>query len=793
MGAVSAQDLDNVSIKEDSNLDDNAYSLSSQNKLEISNEVSISEANIVNSQNDNLGDYSSNDVLSSSKLDDNLQASSLEAKNNTSNNDENALESSENNILSAKGTLKVPVILNVTSAISSSDDTHFKVSVKDSETGKAVTNSKVLLILTGKNYLGLTDDNGIAEIITKALAKGTYNVTLKFAGTISRYEPALVTQEVDVFRKILVDMNVTSAVSDSKSTIFKVSVKDSENGKAVSGNKVLLILDGKNYLGVTDKNGVANFTTKALAKGTYPVTLKFAGTISRYDATIITQNVDVFRKILVDMKVTSAVSDNESTIFKVSVKDSENGKAVTNSKVLLILTGKNYLGVTDDNGIAEIITKSLAKGTYPVTLKFAGTISRYDQTIVTQNVNVFRKIPVILTVMSATQSKSKTLFNVSVLDSETGKGVANNKVLLILDGKNYVGTTNKNGIASITTKALAKGTYDVTLKFAGTVSRYEPTVTTQKVGVGIDQVSLSNVISASKTVKNYIENNEELPSSVTINGVSYNLAQYLYLASKAILNLKNGDKSAIDVIKVNNPKSYTPAGYLGNLNDYYSVARRVINHAATYDSMPSYAISDVGNIGYDGLVYAFARVVAFYGDQSEMPNYVTIKSISQSVGPDAVNTRNTITDLAPYLKATTNCQVNNAQIQALAAKLTSGLTSPSAKATAIYNYVRDSISYSFYYDTRYGAVGTLNSKTGNCVDQAHLLIALYRASDLPARYAHGTCTFSSGTYGHVWTQVLLGDIWTVGDPTSTRNSLGSIANWNTNTFSLKGYYASISF
>ena len=74
MGAVSAQDLDNVSIKEDSNLDDNAYSLSSQNKLEISNEVSISEANIVNSQNDNLGDYSSNDVLSSSKLDDNLQA-----------------------------------------------------------------------------------------------------------------------------------------------------------------------------------------------------------------------------------------------------------------------------------------------------------------------------------------------------------------------------------------------------------------------------------------------------------------------------------------------------------------------------------------------------------------------------------------------------------------------------------------------------------------------------------------------------------------------------------------------
>ena len=793
MGAVSAVNSDNVSIKEDSNLDDNAYSLSSQNKLEISNGVSISETNLVNSQNDNLGDYSSDNILSSNNLDDNLQASSLEAKNNTSNDDENTLESSENNILSAKETSKVPVILNVTSAISSSADTHFKVSVKDSETGKAVTNSKVLLILTGKNYLGLTDNNGIAEIITKALDKGTYNVTLKFAGTISRYEAALVTQEVDVFRKILVDMKVTSAVSDSKSTIFKVSVLDSETGNAVSNNKVLLILDGKNYLGVTDKDGVAEITAKALAKGTYPVTLKFAGTISRYDATIITQKVDVFRKILVDMKVTSAVSDSESTIFKVSVKDSENGKAVSNNKVLLILDGKNYLGVTDKDGVAEITAKALAKGTYPVTLKFAGTISRYDATTITQKVDVFRKIPVVLNVMSATQGKSNTVFKVSVVDSETGKAVSNNKVLLILDGKNYLGTTNTNGIATINTKALAEGVYPVTMKFAGTISRYEPTVKTQKVAVGVDQISLSNIISASKTVKNYIENNEELPSTVTINGVTYSVAQYLYLASQAILNLKNGDKSDITSINVNAPKTYPAAGNLGNLNDYYSVARRVINHANTYDSMPNYAISDVGNIGYDGLVYAFARVVAFYGDQSAMPNYVTIKSLTHSVGPDAVNTKNTITDLAPYLKATTNCQVNNAQIQALAAKLTNGLTSPSAKAAAIYNYVRDSVSYSFYYDTKYGAVGTLNSKRGNCVDQSHLLIALYRASDLPARYVHGTCTFSSGTYGHVWTQVLIGDIWTVGDPTSNRNSLGSIANWNTNSYSLKGYYASISF
>ena len=145
------------------------------------------------------------------------------------------------------------------------------------------------------------------------------------------------------------------------------------------------------------------------------------------------------------------------------------------------------------------------------------------------------------------------------------------------------------------------------------------------------------------------------------------------------------------------------------------------------------------------------------------------------------------------MAASTNCQVNNSQIKSLVVKLTKGLTSEKDKATAIYNYVRDSVSYSFYYNTRHGAVGTLNAKSGNCVDQAHLLVAMYRTAGLAARYAHGTCTFSSGTYGHVWTQVLIGDTWVVGDATSNRNSFGNVVNWNSNSYSLHGYYSSIAF
>ena len=153
-----------------------------------------------------------------------------------------------------------------------------------------------------------------------------------------------------------------------------------------------------------------------------------------------------------------------------------------------------------------------------------------------------------------------------------------------------------------------------------------------------------------------------------------------------------------------------------------------------------------------------------------------------------------ISDLSPYLADSQNCQASNAEIVALANRLTGGLTNPLDKARAIFNYVRDTISYGYYYDTHYGAVGTLHSKIGNCVDQSHLSIALYRAAGLPARYVHGKCVFNSGTtYGHVWTQVLVGDTWIAGDTISGANSLGSIVNWNNYNYKLQGYFPYIVF
>ncbi len=148
--------------------------------------------------------------------------------------------------------------------------------------------------------------------------------------------------------------------------------------------------------------------------------------------------------------------------------------------------------------------------------------------------------------------------------------------------------------------------------------------------------------------------------------------------------------------------------------------------------------------------------------------------------------------LQPYLKATKNCQVTNSQIKSLASKITRGKTTTYAKAVAIFNWVRNNLGYSFYYNTKKGAVGALNARTGNCVDTAHLVIALERAAGIPARYVHGNARFTSGhVYGHVWAEVYVNGKWYKADATSNKNSFGVVKNWTRAT--IKGRYASLPF
>jgi RHS repeat-associated protein len=86
----------------------------------------------------------------------------------------------------------------------------------------------------------------------------------------------------------------------------------------------------------------------------------------------------------------------------------------------------------------------------------------------------------------------------------------------------------------------------------------------------------------------------------------------------------------------------------------------------------------------------------------------------------------------PILDAGNAADVITPEIQALA----DGLRGDPA---AVFQWVRENIAYSHYHGLRKGAALTLLEGSGNDADTSALLVALLRASGVPARYRSGFC------------------------------------------------------
>ncbi|MGB9979862.1 pseudomurein-binding repeat-containing protein [Methanobacterium sp.] len=302
--------------------------------------------------------------------------------------------------------------------------------------------------------------------------------------------------------------------------------------------------------------------------------------------------------------------------------------------------------------------------------------------------------------------------------------------------------------------------------------------------------TLDQIKSAATSLKSYIESNHELPNYVTIGSIQVKMTDFLRLLIIGTIEVNDGSKAQISLKTVNT--SATPSENItsGNITkaNYLDLANRLKAFIDANGALPNYATTSVGKIGYESLIYMYSKILAYDSTNNALPNYVSVSPWS------VVSTVPIPSELQQYLKETKNCQVTNSQIQALAKSITSGKTSVYDKAVAIFNWVRDNIGYEFYYNTKYGAVGTLNAKKGNCVDTAHLLIALERAAGIPARYEHVKAQFTSGTwYGHVIAQVWVNGKWYNADGTSSSNTFGVINNWNTATATYYGTYAELPF
>jgi len=228
----------------------------------------------------------------------------------------------------------------------------------------------------------------------------------------------------------------------------------------------------------------------------------------------------------------------------------------------------------------------------------------------------------------------------------------------------------------------------------------------------------------------------------------------------------------------------------GRLPNYVTYGTRQITMSTFLKNIATQGLkiytTKINGLTYTQLKDGLSRAQTFYNNNGRLPSYVTYGTRTISITTFQQN-------LATVgLKIST--PVITSSISALANSLTFKETSTYDKAVKIFNWVRDNINYSFYYNTQYGAARTLALRTGNCCDTSNLLVALAREIGITARYVHGTCQFTSGTwYGHVWAQLYIGGKWYNADAISYSNSLGIINNWNTSTYKLNGIYTTLPF
>jgi hypothetical protein len=102
-----------------------------------------------------------------------------------------------------------------------------------------------------------------------------------------------------------------------------------------------------------------------------------------------------------------------------------------------------------------------------------------------------------------------------------------------------------------------------------------------------------------------------------------------------------------------------------------------------------------------------------------------------------------------------------------------------ARVQAIRDWVQQHVAFtSNTSNSNTSAVDTLIEQVGVCRDFAHLMIALCRAVNIPARFATGTDYGADPSLGppdfHAYVEVYLGDRWYIFDPSGTAIPMGCV-------------------
>ena len=319
------------------------------------------------------------------------------------------------------------------------EDAVVNVVLPDDATGS------VTITVNGKDYV-VDVKYGVANIAISDLAKGNYNVSVKYSGD-NKYLPSENTTHFDVAKASEYNVTIIIDVGDivvGEDAVIGVSVPDIVSGV------VNVTVNGRSYnVAIVDGKGV--LTISNLVAGNYNVNVKYGGD----DKYLPSSNSANFTVSKVSSSVIVDVGDivvGEDAVIGVSVPD------IVSGVVNVTVNGRSYnVAIVDGKGVLTI--SNLVAGDYDVNVNYAGD-NKYLPSSNSTKFTISKLPSSVLVNVDDIVVGEDAVVNVVLPDDATGS------VTITVNGKDYV-VDVKYGVANIAISDLAKGNYNVSVKYSG--------------------------------------------------------------------------------------------------------------------------------------------------------------------------------------------------------------------------------------------------------------------------------------------------------------------------------------
>ena len=344
-------------------------------------------------------------------------------------------------------------------------------------------NGTVEVTIANDTYTAPVED-GKAQLVLDPMDVGKYEALVSYNGIVNQTVPFNITrdtktsikaEDVEMYYGNIGEVNVT--LTDAY-------------GEALVNESVILSVNGTNYTKTTDDKGIAVFEISDLAVGNYTADIYYLGNTEQDSATA---NVN----IAVLYNTTSIIDASDVEMYYGDVGElnvtltNAYGDALVNESVTLSVNGTNYTETTDDEGIASFEITDLELGNYTAEIYYLGS-DEQDPASTKANITVLFN--------TATNIKAEDVvlyygipgeFNVT-LTNAYGEALANESVILSVNGTNYTKTTDDKGIAVFEIADLELGNYTAEVYYLGSAEK-DPANTTAVITVLPDTTTIISV------------------------------------------------------------------------------------------------------------------------------------------------------------------------------------------------------------------------------------------------------------------------------------------------------------